>query len=104
MDGGCISNYRVSAVLSGISGAYGIAGTIKSQAEIVSCYSACSLSAIGSDAAVCGIAEGIEGSIGAVSVGSHFSGAHAARISLRGSENCIAYDSMTCTGIFLSTG
>lgn len=108
MDAGRISNCRVSAVLSGISGAYGIAGTMKSQAEIVSCYSACSLSATGSDAAVCGIAEGIDGRTGAisgcVSVGSHFSGAHAARISLKESANCVAYDSMTCTGSFLSAG
>lgn len=108
MNGGSISNCRVSAVLSGAAGAYGIAGAMEAQARILNCYSACSLSATGSDAASCGIAEGIEGYAGGVSgcvsVGSHFSGARTARISLKAAENCAAYDSITCSSSFINAG
>lgn len=108
MNGGSIKNCRISAILSGSAGAFGIAGAMGSGAKIENCYSACRLTATEADAAVCGIAEGIKdtpGSIsGCVSVGSHFSAPRAARVSLYPGENCVAYDSMTCDGSFISAG
>lgn len=108
MKGGKISDSRISAVLTGVAGAYGIAAQMQQEAQIENCYSACRLTASGANAAVCGIAEGIEGisdSIRAcVSVGSHFSGARAARISLQPVKNGIAYDGITCDGSFTGAG
>lgn len=106
MKGGSIKNCRVSAVLSGSEGAFGIAGTMESGAKIETCYSACKLTA--TDTVVCGIAEGIEESpdsiSGCVSVGSHFSASRAARVSLYANSNCVAYDSITGDGSFISAG
>jgi C1A family cysteine protease len=110
MNGGKIVNCRVSAVLAAASGAFGIAGAMQAGAVIEKCYSACRLTASAANAAVCGIAEGIQGSPGGISdcvvIGSHLSGAKPARVSLQAAVNCAAYDGMTCdTGVsFVSAG
>lgn len=105
MNGGSIKNCRISAVLSGSAGAFGIAGAMDSGARIENCYSACKLTATEAEAAVCGIAEGIKDSpdsiSGCVSVGSYFSADRAARVSLYPVDNCVAYDSMTCKKSFI---
>lgn len=108
MKGGSITNCRVSALLSGGKGAYGVVGTMESGAGVSGCYSACCLTATEKDGEVCGIGKGVSGASGSisgcVSVGSHFAGAKSARISLQPVQNCVAYDSMTCDGKFIDAG
>jgi len=103
---GTVANVRVSAAISGLAGAAGIALNQAAGAIVKNCYVAGSVTS--ATGAAIGIASGVSGTpasvLACVCVCAKISGTSSMRISSKPSSSCVAYEGIVCEHTLTPSG